>query len=125
MSVTKACLHVPSPSPSPSPSKYNIVPMVTVRLTGRMGTEPILSIKRFVSIDTLINFEVDGDGRGDRTCKQASSGTHFNRTSCHIDVHQKYSFLREKIALYSQGFVITELVVSGNQCTLKQNRPPP
>ena len=42
--------------------------MVTDRLTGRLGTEPILSIKRFVSIDTMINF--DGDGDGDGTCKQ-------------------------------------------------------
>ena len=60
----KACLHVPSPSlgPSPSPSKYNIVPMMTVRWTGRMGTEPILSVKQSVSIDTMINFDSDGDG---------------------------------------------------------------
>ena len=43
--------------------------MVTVRLMGSMGTEPILSIKRSVSIDTMINF--DGDADGDGTCKQA------------------------------------------------------
>ena len=56
----KACLHIPSPSPCPSPSlsKYNIVPMVMVRLMGRMGTEPILSLKWSVSIDIMINFEV-------------------------------------------------------------------
>ena len=65
MLMLEACLHVPSPSPS----KYNIVPMETVRLTNRMGTEPILSVKRTVSIDTMINF----DGDGDRTCKQALS----------------------------------------------------
>ena len=52
-----------------SPSKYNIVPMETVRLIDRMGTEPILSIKWTVSIDTMINF--DGNGHGDGTCKQA------------------------------------------------------
>ena len=65
----KACLHVPSlsPCPSPSPSKFNIVPMVTVRFTGRMGTESILSVKQSVSIDTMINF----DGNGVGTCKQA------------------------------------------------------
>ena len=47
--------------------------MVTVRWMGRMGTEPILSIKWSVSIDTMINFDGDGDGRGygDGTCKQA------------------------------------------------------
>ena len=68
----KACLHVPSPSPClcPSPSKYNITPMVTVHLMGRMGS---VSIKRSVSIDTMINFDGDGDGQGDGdgTCKQA------------------------------------------------------
>ena len=49
------------------------MPMVMVHLTGRMGTEPILSIKRSVSIDTMINFDGDGDGHGnvDGTCKQA------------------------------------------------------
>ena len=74
-SQVNACFHVPSqsPCPSPSPSKYNIVPMVTVCLTGRMGTQPILSAKWSVSIDTMINFDVDGDGhgQGDGTCKQA------------------------------------------------------
>ena len=47
--------------------------MVTVRLTGRKGTEPILSIKQSISIDTMINFDGDGDGHGDGdgTCKQA------------------------------------------------------
>ena len=40
---------------------------------GRMGTEPILSIKQSVSIDTMINFDGDRDGHGygDGTCKQA------------------------------------------------------
>ena len=47
--------------------------MVTVRLMGRMGTEPILSIKRSISIGTMLNFDGDGDGdgEGDGTCKQA------------------------------------------------------
>ena len=37
----------------------------------RMGTEPILPIKRSVSIDTMINFDGDrdGHGNGDGTCK--------------------------------------------------------
>ena len=67
----KVCLHVPSPSPSPS--KFSIVPMVMVRLMGRMGTEPILSIKESISMDTMINFDGDGDGHGDGdgTYKQA------------------------------------------------------
>ena len=66
----QACLHVPSPCPSPSLSKYSITPMVTVHLMGRMGTEPILFIKWSVSIDTMINFDSDGDG----TCNQAFRG---------------------------------------------------
>ena len=39
----------------------------------RMGSVAILSVKQSVSIDTMINFDVDGDGHGDRdgTCKQA------------------------------------------------------
>ena len=51
------------------------MPMVVVHLTGRMGTEPILSIKRSISIDAMINFDGDGDrhGDGDGTCKQALS----------------------------------------------------
>ena len=82
----KACLHVPSLSPclSPSPSKFNILPMVTVCLMGRMGTEPILSVKRSVSIDTMINFDGDGDGHGDRdgTCIQAFSSSRYRQ--CHM-----------------------------------------
>ena len=39
------------------------------RLTGRMGSVPILSVKRSVSIGTMANF--DGHGGGDGTCKQA------------------------------------------------------
>ena len=42
-----------------------------VHLMGRMGTEPILSIKWSVSIDATINFDGDGDKDGDGTCKQA------------------------------------------------------
>ena len=47
--------------------------MVTVCLTGRMGTEPVLPIKRSVSIGTMINFEGDGHAHGDGygTCKKA------------------------------------------------------
>ena len=38
---------------------------------GKMVTEPILCIKRSVSIETMINFDGDGDGdgSGDGTCK--------------------------------------------------------
>ena len=60
----QVCLHVPSQSPSLS--KYNIVSMEMNRLTDR-----ILSVKRSVTIDTMINFDGDGDrhGDGDGTCK--------------------------------------------------------
>ena len=47
--------------------------MVTVRLMVRMGTEPILPIKRSVSIGTMLNFDGDRHGDGDGTCKQALS----------------------------------------------------
>ena len=43
--------------------------METELLTDRMGSVPILSVKRTVSIDTMFYF--DGDGDGDGTCKQA------------------------------------------------------
>ena len=71
-----ACLHVPSPSPCPSPSqsKFNIVPMVSVRLRDRMGTEPIVSVKWTVTIGTTLNFDGDGHGDRDGTCKQTFSG---------------------------------------------------
>ena len=37
-------------------------------LMDRMGSVPILSVKRTASIGTILNF--DGDGDGDGTCKQ-------------------------------------------------------
>ena len=64
-----ACLHVPTPSPS----SFTIVLMVTVRLTAKMGVEPILPIRRAVTISTMIKF--DGDGVG--TCKHTFSGVCF------------------------------------------------
>ena len=53
--------------------------MVMVHVTGRMGAEPILSIKRSISIDTMINFDSDGDGHGDvdGMCKQAFTWASF------------------------------------------------
>ena len=50
--------------------------MVTDCLTDRLGSEPILSIKRFVSIGTMLNVDgdCDCDGHGDGTCKQALRG---------------------------------------------------
>ena len=53
-----------------------IVYKVTVCLTIRMGPEPILSLKRSVSNDTVIDFNGDGDGHldGDCTCKQVLRG---------------------------------------------------
>ena len=49
----KACLQVPSPSLCPSPFKFNTVPMETDRLMGRSVTEPILSVKRPVTIHIM------------------------------------------------------------------------
>ena len=63
--------------------------METDRLTIKMGSEPNLSVKRSFSIDTMVNFDGDGNrhgdgdgnrhrdgdgnrhGDGDGTCKQA------------------------------------------------------
>ena len=43
----------------------------------RLGSEPILSVKQSVSIDTMLNF--DGDRDGDGTCKQTlTDGRSFN-----------------------------------------------
>ena len=56
-----------------------IVYIVTVRLTFRMGSGPILSDKQSVSTDTMVNFDGDGDGHGDGTCKQALTRMHSSR----------------------------------------------
>ena len=45
--------------------------MVVDCLTDRLGSEPILSIKRTVSIGAILNFDGDFDGHSDGTCKQA------------------------------------------------------
>ena len=57
---------------SPSPSKFIIVPMETDRLTDRLGSECILSVKRTITIHTMLNFDgdFDGHGHGDGMCKQ-------------------------------------------------------
>ena len=45
---------------------------VKFTLTGRIGSEPNLSAKRSVTIDTMINIDSDGDGHGhgDGMCKR-------------------------------------------------------
>ena len=68
-------------SQSESPSRFNIVLMVTVPLTGRMGLELINNyetVKMFF-INTMLHFDADfaGHGHGDVTCKQTFS-TMFN-----------------------------------------------
>ena len=40
------------------------------RLMGRMGSVPILFVKWSVSIGKMVNFDRDGNGDGDGTCKQ-------------------------------------------------------
>ena len=44
--------------------------METDRLTERLGSEPIVSIKPSVTIHS-VNFDAHGHGDGDGTCKQA------------------------------------------------------
>ena len=62
----RACLHVPSPCPCPSKSlsTFTIVSMVMDHLTGRLGSEPILSMRVNLTV------AVDGDEDGDGMCKQ-------------------------------------------------------
>ena len=43
--------------------------MVTDHLMDHLGSQPIVSVKRSVSIGTMLNFDGDSDG----TCKQAWS----------------------------------------------------
>ena len=69
--ILKACLHLPSPSPCPLMSPSNFQISIVCMMTVRMGLEPILSVKRSVSIDTMIKFDGDIDGHGDGMCKQA------------------------------------------------------
>ena len=51
----RACLHVPSlfPCPSKSASKFNIGSMVMDRLTDRLGSEPIPSLKVNLTVDVI------------------------------------------------------------------------
>ena len=45
--------------------------MVIIRLTERMGSVPDLPIKQSDSIGTMLNFDEDGQGYDDGTCKPA------------------------------------------------------
>ena len=59
-----------------------------------MSSVPILSVKRSVSIDTMINFDGDGDehGDGDGTCKHASTTDTVLNVNGQFDVTCKQSF---------------------------------
>ena len=48
--------------------------MVTDPLTDRIGSVLILSVEWSVSIDTMINFDSDGDRDDDDTCKRTFKG---------------------------------------------------
>ena len=63
----------PRPRLRSRPSQVYIVLIVTGRLTGRMGREPILPVRQPVTIGTIIKLDGDGDGIGDGVgmCKQA------------------------------------------------------
>ena len=56
----RVCLH--APILSASPSGFIIVLMVTACLMGRMGSTPILPIRRAVTIGTIVKPDWDGDG---------------------------------------------------------------
>ena len=53
-----------------------------VRLMETMGSAHTLSIKRSVSIGTMLNFDSVGYGHGDGTCKQTFSPGTNTRLSC-------------------------------------------
>ena len=65
--------------------------METDHLIDRMGSILILSVKRTVTIDVMLYFDIDGDGDGDGTCKQALSPKQVyqwpHKWTC---VHQKF-----------------------------------
>ena len=44
-------------------------------LTGGMGSEPSLSVKQSITIDTMVNFDSDRRGHRDSTCKWAFTAT--------------------------------------------------
>ena len=95
---------------------FEIVCMVTVCLTVRMDSIPILSIRWSVSIDIMINLDGDGDGHRDRdgTCEQA-----LRKYECHVlflqtfhkrgfifnilNTNEPYSHRKLTIATASQG----------------------
>ena len=54
--------------------------MEMVRLTDRMGSVLILSVKRTISIGTMLYFDGDGDGEG--TCKRAFNRNYIEYTNC-------------------------------------------
>ena len=64
--------------------------METDRLTDRMGSVPILPIKRTITKSTMLNFDGDGDGHGDGdgdgdgTCKQT-----FTLPACLLPLSKK------------------------------------
>ena len=58
----KSRLHVPCPSPSPSPKLHCV--NGSEHLMDRMGSAAIQSVKRSLSIGTMIQFDGDGDGDG-------------------------------------------------------------
>ena len=59
----RVCLHIPTPSPFPS--KAHHCANVTGRLTGRMGSTPILPIRQPVTIGTMIKLDGNRVGNGD------------------------------------------------------------
>ena len=42
-----------------------------------MGSEPNVSVKRSVSIGTMLNFDGDTDGHGDGMCKQTLTSSEW------------------------------------------------
>ena len=69
-----------------------------------MGTEPILPVKRSISIDTMLNFDGDGDG----TCKQAFTLKNNLHFTCHFIVGIKSMSFSTVAPFYFQKHGNTE-----------------
>ena len=127
----KVCLHLlkPSPCKSLSLSTLIIVLMMTAHLTGRMGSTPILPIRRTVTIGIIVKLDGEGDGHsnGVSTCKHTLKGTYSFWKSGKIEMHfssqekvREFGFFYQKSGK-SRGicFFSSKITIFFHQCAHK------
>ena len=75
--------------------KFIIVLMMTARLTGRMGVEPILPVRQTVTIGTIVKLDGDGHGDGIGTCKHTLNVNIISKkmTNCNYLTTERNSFV--------------------------------